>query len=199
MLLTGKDHRMEAEFVFPENPDRAIRVAVLTCTETGNLLRGYGRIDKDLNELVSRRLDEGFLAEKESDKIHIVMASHVAKWQDEHPNWRDLSPAEIGKALKADYVILLEVDNLSFFDGGDRQLLHGRADITVSVIDVTQGDGDPVKPPTILHSEYPKDRPIYNPVPFTNFRRDFLKRMAEQVSNHFLPHEIVHEISSDPF
>lgn len=194
-VMAGMDGRIPPKFVLPED---AKRIVVVTSADTGTQIDA-GHVDQELNELVSRKLFEGFSIDKKTKEIQIIRSDRLARWQDEHPHSTDLN--EIGRALNADYVIHVDVDQLDFYQGGNRMLFQGQADIAVSVIKVNgQGDGEVVFPAESFNTEFPRGRPI----PATDwsmarFRRAFLLRLAEQISWFFVPHEGSDGFGRDPF
>lgn len=199
-LMMGYDQRIPPVFEFPED---AHRIVVVTYIDLDTQAES-GHLDQELNDNLSRRLFQGFddpknpIAEKKRD-IQVIKASRVAKWQDEHHDWTTMEPAEIGQALKADYVVYLEVGRIKLYEDGPSQILYrGHADVTVSVVRVE--NEEVVFGPEPLSIYYPKDRPVpVSPeIPPAKFRREFIRRMAERISWFFLPHESGEEFEKTP-
>jgi hypothetical protein len=199
-IMMGYDQRVPPAFEFPED---AKRIVVVTYTDLSTQTE-FGHVDQELNDVLSRMLFQGFdqpknaLTEKKRG-IQVIKASKVAKWQDEHHDWTSMDPAEIGKALKADYVIYVEVGKLTMYEDGPSQILYrGHADVTLSVVRVE--NEEVVLPSETVSIYYPKDRPIpvSGDIPPTKFRREFIRRMAERLSWYFLPHESGEEFEKTP-
>jgi len=199
-IMMGYDQRIPPAFEFPED---AKRIVVVTYTDLDAQVE-LGHIDQELNDVLSRMLFQGFDEPKNAlvdkpRKIDVIKASRVARWQDEHHDWTTMDPAEIGAALKADYVIYLEVGKIRLYEDGPNQILYrGHADVTVSVVRV---ENDEVAfGPETLSIHFPKDRPIpVSPdLPPSKFRREFIRRMAERISWFFLPHESGEEFEKTP-
>lgn len=205
-IMAGMDSRVQPGFAFPDpdEKDYKWRVVVVTYANEGTQLEA-GPIDRELNELLSRRLHDGFTQDREP--IEIILASKLAKWQDRHPDWRSLEPSEVGRALKndegrgADYVVCLEVGSLQFHEpGGGRLLYHGHAEIAISVVKVNEEGGELVLPPETLSIEFPRGRPVESSqVSPLRFKRAFLSTLATQISWLFLPHDSREEFGNEPF
>lgn len=199
-VLMGLDTRVEARFTFPKQArdDHPYRILVITNADLGTQL-DMGHVDRQLNDLVARKIFEGL--EADGKKYKVIDAKKVEKWQDEHHNWRTLAPNEIGQALEAGYVVYLEVENISFFeDGTRRQLLQGRADVGVTVWEVNDNGGNVVFGPDVHSCEFPKGRPVSaSDLALVKFRRAFLSRLAEEISWFFIPHDSGLDYGREPF
>jgi hypothetical protein len=193
-ILSGKDARVAPVFEFP--PD-AQRLLVVTYMPVGTQIE-VGHFDQELDEAVARRLFEGF--EADGKEIQVIKASRLAKWQDENPDWRSMEPDEIGRALKADYVVYLELDHLRFYgEGSNKTLYEGNVEVSISVVRVNEDDGEIVLPKDTLTVEFPRGRPMATDMPISRFRREFIRRLTEQICWYFLPHETRDEFARDPF
>ena len=78
----------------------------------------------------------GDLLAKNVKKCKVIPASEVAMWADEH-DWREY--AEIGRAVKADMVVGLDLESFSLYEG--QTLYQGRGDVHVWVYDMKTGNG----------------------------------------------------------
>ncbi len=196
-ILGGMQTTSDPKFTFPED---ARRIAVVTTADYTTQVNTV-HLDQDLNELIARKLFEGFDGDRKTRHIKVIKASKVAKWQDEHPNWRSLDPVEIGRALDANYVIYVELAQVAFYeDGPSKYLYRGKADLGVTVYRVDEEDGETPMPRDELHFEYPKGRPIpVADLPLNRFRREFLNRLSNEVVWYFIPHEVLYDASADRF
>jgi hypothetical protein len=181
-----------------ELPPDCQRLAIV-CYAPLDLQIEMGQLDRDLNEAVSRKVFEKFDEDKKRREqgFQVIKASKVARWQDEHPDWRSMDSAEIGQALKADYVVYIEIDTVSFYEeGSGRQLYRGHAEVTVSVVRVA--DGETVFPKDTLEFEFPVGRPLpAADTPLPKFRREFINRLAEKLSWYIIPHENKEDFGRD--
>src|SRR5262245_35609295 len=106
-LFVGPDPKHDADFpLAPEDSRKEVKVLVLTSAPPGALREEVQGSERELSSLFSQALQEGCKQNKE----HVTVASPslVQKFKDDHPNWQSLSLHELGKRLKADYVIDLE-------------------------------------------------------------------------------------------
>jgi hypothetical protein len=195
-IMLGMDTTTPPAFTFPED---ARRVAVVTTADYTTQVH-TAHLDHDLSEIVARKLFEGFDSDKKTRQIKIIKAGKVAKWQDEHPNWRSLDPVEIGRALEADYVIYLELSGVTYYeDGPSKQLYRGKADVAITVIRVDDEDGESF-PLDELQFEFPKGRPLpAADFPLNRFRAEFLNRLSDQIIWKFIPHDEVYNPGADRF
>lgn len=70
------------------------------------------------------------------EDIDLVRHSEIEKWLDVH-NWDQSDYVEIGKGVKADRVLAIEVSNMTLKNGPT--LFRGQADVLVTVYDVSEG------------------------------------------------------------
>lgn len=195
-VMLGMDNRIPPRFQFPDGPHR---ILVVTTSDLGTQV-DVGHIERELNEKVARLLFERLSAERKFKGIQVIKASKLARWQDEHPDWHGKSPAEIGRALEADYVIFVEIDNFTLFeDGANRQLLQAKAEVSVSVVRVEGEEGEVVFPRDTFNFEFPKGRSIHiSDITPNRFRREMLQRLAEQIVWYFVPHGFGEDFGRDP-
>jgi hypothetical protein len=116
-------------------------------------------------------------------RIKIVPQQEVARWIDEH-SWVDY--ATVGKALEADYVIGIDLEQFRLHEGST--LYRGRASTVVQVYDVAKGER--VFEKRIDDYAFPASSAI----PTTDrseieFRAMFLSMLARQISRSFHAYE----------
>ena len=147
------------------------------------------RADRELETLLVGALREGCNYNGETN-LKIVPPSKVQDFKSEHPDWRKWDPVEIGKHFGADWVVWMEIGSLSLYERGHTNTLYrGRAEIDVSLVDVTKETEGPKR--KFFSGIYPGDgRPAVeagdsNP---TAFRRLFLGHVAKQIAWYFTAH-----------
>lgn len=136
----------------------------------------------------------GDLLAKNVKKCTIVPPSDVAMWADSN-NWD--SYAEIGRAMKADVVVGIDLENFNLYEG--TTLYQGRADVHVWVYDLHTGKSRQI----VWNKKLPQT--IYPPtaaVPISEksddaFRREYLAVLADHVGRLFYPHERLVDFASD--
>jgi hypothetical protein len=155
----------------------------------------FQTVDKDLSDRVAGELKKR--AEANKDKIKIIPYYQVKSYLNKELDPHLLDKREIGKHFQADYVINLEINSISLFEGSYRQLFRGTTEIDVTVFDVNQPSGEGPIFENIYHTEYPSHGPLDagggNSVAL--FRSAFLNRLGKDLSRYFQPYP--HDEKSD--
>jgi hypothetical protein len=187
-LLGGLDPKYDPDFRLA-NDKKDVKVVILTYCPL-EMRPELAGADRELTSLLSQHLQSESKANKET--IHVVSNSKLQRFKDEHPNWKALSPGEIGKYFDADYVIDLEITALTLYEqGSNNQLFRGRAGVSVAVIEVAKAGEEPVFRKE-YDCEYPRTR---GPVPISDsnpqkFRLEFLTRVATDLTWLFTAHTV---------
>lgn len=176
---------------------KEVRVAILAYSnklETRPELLGA---ERDLTQQFAKRLQEG--CRQNGENVVIVNPRKVEDFKSGHPAWADSDLADIGKRFKADYVIYLEINRLSFFDQSNLNFLYkGHADILVSLVNVNSPDV-PIERKEFICT-YPSDArpiPVDTDNPSTRFREDFFANIAKKLSWYFTEHLPREEYAND--
>ena len=164
----------------------APRVVILTWTADLETRPEFINADRQLAEGLGRELKD--LAKGSDEKVEVVSGRKVEEFKNNHPNWRQMELAEIGRKFDADHLIYLEINQMSLNEPGSfNQLMRGRANITISLVDVKQPDESPRH--ETMSCIHPSDAP--GPVqvgtdmqPF-QFREKFLNYVSRQMSHYF--------------
>lgn len=173
--------------------DRAVKlkkkkdIRILVLADHGTSLSGdYFDADSTLASEFVRKLDETFKANKE--KVTIVPLLDVDKFKRRHDDWKAMSPGEIGKHFSADFVINIELSELSLYEPGTRDIFHGHCHIPITIIDV---DKDAEKFDTADYdTEYPgsgQSVPLDMETNAQKFKTKFLKKVALDLTGMFTP------------
>jgi hypothetical protein len=146
------------------------------------------------NQNVARDLSQqvSVLLKEKVKKIKVVDQRKVNKWCDEN-SWEEY--AAVGKALKADMVVGIDIESFTIYQG--QTLYQGNASSTVHVFDCKEGDKEvfakqmpqTVYPPStgIATSERHEDE----------FRAEFVKVLASRVARHFYAHDAFDDVALD--
>ncbi len=116
-------------------------------------------------------------------KIEVIDSQKVSAWIDEN-TWDEY--VEVGKALKADCVIGIDMTSFSVLEG--QTLYRGRSSVAFKVIDVASGK-------TLFEKTLPQN--VYPPNialptserPEAEFRSEFIKVVAWHIARHFYTHD----------
>jgi len=126
------------------------RIAVLVSNATG--LAPEARIDRELN----MRLIQELQVKLTSRKVQIGEIKLVDTFK-QFPNWRTEHPYDFGKTLAANFVIDVEIQELSIFkEGSGRKVLKGMGTISANCYDLS----NPLKEPFFkleYSPEYPRN------------------------------------------
>lgn len=143
----------------------------------------HHEVARRLGQVLEQRFKEN------NEKAKIVPATLVQSYQASQTGYT--SPQDIGKHFKADYLILLELDNLSLFEKGSRdQLYRGHAEIQVRVFDMRKPAEEYEKYDKVKRWDYPSvqryiERSEIGP---EQFRSQFVERICKDLARDFTAH-----------
>ena len=170
-LIKGTD--VDPDFAELKNK----RVAVV-CRPLVTLQYRNASAARDLAQEVS------LLLEQKVPKIKIIDQRKVSEWTDEN-TWEEY--AEVGKALKADMVVGIDLEGFSIFQG--QTLYQGKANATIRVYDCNEG-GKVVFKKILPQSKYPPNSGVPTSERLeAEFRREFVAVLADQIGRHFYAHD----------
>mgnify|MGYP001287930706 CR=1 FL=1 len=116
--------------------------------------------------------------------IDVVNPREVDNWVDES-DWGDFR--ELAKAVKADMVVHIELDDFSLYEG--KTLYRGRTDVTVTVHDMKE-NGKEVWAKPLGETLYPRHSGIpAQDKPVQHFEREFISVLAQRISEYFYKHD----------
>lgn len=117
-------------------------------------------------------------------KIELVSSQKIEQWTDEN-EWDDF--AEVGKAVKADHVVGIEIEQFSLYQG--QTLYQGRARVKVTVHDM-KNKGEIVFEKAIPEIVYPPAGGISTSEKAEEeFRQQFTGVVADRIGRLFYPHD----------
>lgn len=150
---------------------------VVVCRAMVTLQYNLARVDQDLAQEV------GVLLRQNVPKIKVVDHRKVAEWMDEH-TWEDY--VEVGKALNADLVVGIDLERFSLHKS--QTLYQGRASTEIKVYDCHTGKLVFRKRPS--EAVYPPNREVQaSEMQESDFRRQFVRVLADQLARHFYAHD----------
>jgi hypothetical protein len=157
---------------------------VIVCTAEFPVKLEFPKIDTDL----ARYMGERF----RSEHIKAVRHGEIAEWLDTHPEQLDAltdyrTIEEIGKQFEADYVLVVNLKEMSLYEQGYQTLYQARALASLEVYDLEQGER---VWSTEHQSTYPIGHPIpVNEVPESIFQVQFVKHLSQELGRYFYAHE----------
>lgn len=132
------------------------------------------------------------LLEQKVSKIQIVDQRKVDEWSDEN-TWDDY--AEVGKALKADMVVGIDLEDFTVLEG--QTLYQGKANVTVKVIDCAGKSKVPFER-TLPQIVYPPNHGVpTSDRQESQFRREYVAYLADHIARHFYPHDPYNDWAQD--
>ena len=133
----------------------------------------------------------GALLAKNGHKIEVVDERELADWIDKH-DWQNY--AEVGRALKADMVVGIDIDRFETSRGST--LLQGQADVRLSVHDIKKNlvvwHKSPARittPPNMLDTG--------STVHEEEFRRRFISMVSDRIAHHFYDYDSRKQFAAD--
>jgi hypothetical protein len=162
--------------------DKEVKIVIASRFENLEVRPDLRPADQELAEALAMELRKRFATNKEKAKVElpVKVRSHLAKLKD----WNATSLRQVGENLQADYVIELNIQNLSL--KVPVELYHGKADVEVTVYDIHREPLDSVIHKETFRCVYPATGPIdasrSSP---DQFRALFNARMARDVARWF--------------
>jgi len=146
------------------------------------------QVDRMLADLLAKEITK--LAKDNEQKVTVVSPRRIEEYKNTHPSRHGPSPEEIGQRFKVDYVIYLELAQMTLFEAGSaKELLQGRTDIVAKVYDIKHpDDGAECKEFTTVYPSGNIPKNVGPDMPPTLFRQQFLTGVARQLSYFFMPH-----------
>lgn len=161
------------------------RVVVVCRPPSSNEYRHAGA-----SRAVSQRVSE--LLVDHVKNIDVVSPRDVDEWLDQS-DWGDFK--ELGKAVKADKVVYVELNDFDLFKG--TTLYQGRADISVTIYDM-KNNGKMAWDRHLGEILYPTNSGIpAQDKPEQQFEREFVNIVATRVAEHFYKHDANSEFAID--
>jgi hypothetical protein len=153
------------------------RVAVV-CRPVVSLEYRYSTVARELAKKVGDRLAENV------PKVKVIDAQEVDQWDDGY-SWEDYR--EIGRALKADMVVGIDLENFSLYQS--QTLYQGRSNVRIHVYDLKDG-GKQVFEKIPDPSIYPPNTGIpTSEKQESQFRLQYVNVLADEVARHFYDHD----------
>ena len=179
-------YNMNPDDTPPDFKDLESKHVVVVCRPVVELQFADSTVPRDLTRDVAEKL------QKKIKKIKVVDEREVSEWTDEN-SWQKFT--EVGKALKADMVVGIELERFSLQQGPT--LLQGNAAMRVVVYDMQNG-GKQVYEKSMPRVLYPPNTPIPSAEKSeAEFRHQYLDVLAEQIGRNFYSHDSLEDFSVD--
>jgi len=150
---------------------------VVVCRPMTSSLYAHPGVSKEISRQIGRLLAANVR------KIEVIDQRKVDEWIDTN-TWDEYS--EIGKALEADLVVGVDLEAFSIYEG--QTLFQGKADYAIQVYDCKQGEVVFERFPP--QSVYPPNHMVStSSMQERDFRREFIRMLADEIGRHFYPHD----------
>lgn len=160
------------------------RVAVV-CRPLVDLQYRSSNAAKDIGRELGRLLEQNVR------KIDVVDHRKVAEWLDEN-TWDEY--AEVGRAVDADMVVGVDLEHFTIFES--QTLYQGKANATIRVYDCKTGELAFER--TLPQVLYPPNTAIAtSDKQESQFRREFIRVVADQVGRLFYNHDPYSDYATD--
>ena len=178
-LLKGND-------VDPDFKDLKGKKVAVVCRPMVSLQYSNSNVGRDLAQEISLLLQE------QVPKIKVIDQRKIAKWTDEN-TWEEYP--EVGKAMKADMVVAVDLESFSLYQG--QTLYQGKANATIRVFDCKK-NGKEVFRKSIPQAVYPPSAPMpASERTEPEFRSEFENELAGQIARNFFAHDPYADMAKD--
>ncbi len=185
-LLTTAMWIFKGTDVDPEFSELKGKKVAVVCRPLVSLQYRNSNVGRDIAQVMTLLLQE------KVPKIKTIDQRKIGKWTDEN-TWEEFS--EVGKAMKADMVVGVDLNAFDLYQG--QTLYQGRASASVRVYDCQNGNKlvfEKELPPTV----FPPNVGIpTSEKSESQFRREFVAILADQIARHFYKHDAYADVAQD--
>lgn len=182
-----------------EDKSKEVKVAVVVSSRL-DPRQELRNIDRDLAQKTVEQIR--MLSKANEDKLTVVDPSKVSKFLAKNPDWKNLEPEDLADRmkddLKVDYVIDVEIEQLSLYEHNNHELFRGRARLQVHLSNTNDAD-DVGAGQKELHALYPNeyagggiaadlDTNIFE------FKEKFIGILAKKIAYCFCEHATINEM-----
>lgn len=161
------------------------KVAVVTVTDTS-------QYSNDISALMLTRYVSEVM-KSEVKGIQLVREDEVEQWRDTQ-GWESLDYVALGKGVKADKVVSIELTDLRLREG--QTMYRGHAGATITVYDMATGSRDFRR--TLTDYTYPVTAGLFTTeTTEEKFRRVFLDMLGKRIARHFHPYDFRDGVATD--
>ena len=159
---------------------------LLIVCETPHLVRNkMPTFQYDLTEGVLRRL-------KQND-VETVSADKVSKWLDKNGGEFG-DPSDLAEDFKADYIGIVNLNQVRFFEENSQDMFRGFASGTIRVYEVREV-AERRQAPQVFSGEFSTEHPRFGPVSMHEmservFQKRFVNHLSQHVARQFHDHRM---------
>lgn len=189
VTMTGKmlfgDPVIVPEFTRVTHVDlvRQKKTVAVVCTAAAAVENEYPGINSNILRNVTQALKR--------EDVRVINSSKVTDFLEEHHNMWD-GPDELAEAIDADYIIHIEVEELTHKVDRSPGLFQGRSQGTVHAYEVAREEGRKRAREVLssrFESKYPANAPrSANKMSGEHFQREYVQRISAQIARKFYRH-----------
>lgn len=133
-------------------------------------------------------LTDGILKHLKRAGVKIVPPDDVSRWLDDNGGeFEDAS--ELAEEFDADYIAVVELRRIRFFEENSRDMLRGFAEANVSGYEVRNVDGQRMAL-QVFTNEFRTEHPRFQPIPVHQkserlFQKEFIGHLSQQLARQF--------------
>ncbi len=179
-------HAVGANMIPPEYEGlEGKKVAVITSTDGSQYSQDV--VAREINRMV------GAIVSEEVKKIVLIRQDQIDQWRDVN-GWDETDFAAIGKGVKADKVIGIEVTDMRLQEGAT--LFRGRCEAEVQVIDIASGEVEYRR--RLDDYAFPKlaGQDITETTE-SRFRKLYLSMLSKEIARSFHPYDLSDRYATD--
>lgn len=135
----------------------------------------------------------GMLLKKNVPKIQLIDHNKVAEWMDEN-GYGEIEYVDVGRAVKADLVVGIDLEQFDLLAA--QTIFQGKANVSLKVYNCKNGSVVFSKHPP--QTTYPPNHVISTTgKQESDFRREFIAVLSDQIARHFYDHDPHADIALD--
>jgi hypothetical protein len=185
-VMTTAMYLLKGTDVDPDFGELKGKKVAVVCRPIVSLQYRNANVNRELAQQIT------LLLQKKVPKIKTVDQRKIAKWTDEN-TWEEY--AEVGKAVKADMVVGIDLESFNLYQG--QTLYQGRANAVIRVYDCQKG-GKMVFEKNLPQAVYPPNSAVPTSERLEpEFRREFVLVLADQIARHFYAHDPYADLGQD--
>ncbi len=183
-----KQGKIPSQFDFYDKAKAAKKkkeIKVVVLSERGRSLSPeFVSAERTITTMFVNQLRMNFTQNKEH--VVVVPPADVEKFKREHDDWRAMDSTDIAKHFEADYLIDLEIAQITLYESGTRDLYHGHCRIPIRIIDVDKNAPE-IFPPHDYESEYPTGGELIPSTEMSSdrFQQKFFSKVALDLAGLF--------------
>lgn len=185
-VMAGKmlfgDPKIDAAFTARTGVDltEGEKKIVLVCKTPYSVENKMPTLRYDLNYGIVQRLKQRSIKTGSSEK--------VSTWLDEHGG-EVRNPKELAKEFDADFIAIVEVHGLKFYEDNSPDMLRGNAHGNIRVFEL-RGKGEDKNAFEVYSGEFSTQYPQFSPVSIhqvteRTFQKQFVDHLSTNIARHF--------------